>query len=154
MLTAVPKGFFSWDFTLLDADRPVAEVGLAFWPERGTLAVPGATFTVRREGLLSGAFLLESAGKVIARAQKPSVFKRRIEIEFDGDFYILETASYFGRAMRVKLGEQTIGSLQPQGFFSWRMDVDLPDGMPLPTCGFIFWLAVVLWKRDAESSGD
>lgn len=154
MLTAVPKGLFSWDFTLCNGDRPVAEVGLAFWPERGSLNAEGTNFTVRREGLLSGAFLLETAGKVVARAVKPSMFQRRIEIEFGEDRYLLETASYFGRAMRIKRGGEIIGVFQPKGFFTWRMDVDLPDNIPMAIRGFIFWLAVVLWKRDAESSGD
>lgn len=154
MLTAIPKGLLSWDFTLCDGDRPVAEIWLSWWPERGALSVNGVEFNVRREGLLSGAFLLENAGNLIARATKPNAFRRLIEIRDGGNRYVLEAASYLGRAMVVSCNDQLIGALRPQGFFTWRMDVDLPADMSVLLKSFIFWLAVLLWKRDAEASGD
>lgn len=49
-------------------------------------------------------------------------------------------------------GETEIGRVSPQGILSRRAEVDLPDAWPLPLKIFIVWLAVLLWKRDSDSS--
>ena len=75
MLTAVPTRWFSWDFTVTDGARTVATIDVSWWREQGTLTVDGVDHCVYREGMLSGEFILEAEGSVVARARKPSASK-------------------------------------------------------------------------------
>lgn len=72
-MQAIPNGWFSWDFTVIDHGKPVADIGV-------------------------------------------------------------------------------IGSTQIRGLFSRRIQVDLPRELALAKRVFIVWLAVILWKRDADAA--
>jgi hypothetical protein len=39
------------------------------------------------------------------------------------------------------------------GLLCRRMNIDLPEELPLPARAFIVWLTVILWKRDADAAG-
>ena len=152
MLELVPKSWFSWDFAALEASQPVAEIDISWWREKGVLTVQGASYPVYREGLASGDFLLESAGSVLARAQKPSAFRRSFLVEHAGKQYTLRAKSAFRRAFILLDGSEEVGSVCPEGIFTRRSKVDLPESLPLPVKIFIVWLTVILWKRDSEAS--
>jgi hypothetical protein len=109
------------------------------------------TFRVYREGLFRGAFLLESNASILAQAEKPSVFRRWLDIQHQGRHYILKTVSVFRRKLVLLDGSMEIGSLTPRGFFSRRVTVNLPGDLPAPLKAFIVWLALLLWKRDAAA---
>ena len=151
MLTAVPTRWFSWEFTVNDGPRAVATIDVSWWREQGTLTVGGVDHRVYREGMLSGDFILEAAGSVVARARKPSVFRRAFEIEHGRRRYELHATSVLRRRMVLLEGDKTIGSLSPQGVFTRRADVDLPPDLPLAVRVFVIWLAVILWKRESDS---
>jgi hypothetical protein len=53
VLTAIPKSWFSWDFTVADQGRPIADIGVSWWREKGRI---------------SGPFVLENHDGVVARA--------------------------------------------------------------------------------------
>jgi hypothetical protein len=57
MLTAVPKSWFSWDFTVMDGTQSVGDVDVSCWREKGVITVEGAHYRVYREGLMSGDFV-------------------------------------------------------------------------------------------------
>jgi hypothetical protein len=150
MLTAVPKRWFSWDFTVSEGDRSIAFIDTSFWRERGVLRVDGVDHQVYRERMLGGDFILETAGAVVARAQKPSAFRRAFAIEHRGRRYTLRATSAVRRRMALFEGDRSIGALSPQGIFTRRVNVDLPPDMPMAVRVFVIWLAVILWKRDAD----
>jgi hypothetical protein len=116
------------------------------------LTVQGAKYKVYREGLLSGAFILESAGSVVARAEKPSAFRRLFTIDHAGRQYTLRAAGIFGRVFAFLEGPREIGAIFPEGIFTRRVKVDLPERLPLPVRVFIIWLAIILWRRQADST--
>lgn len=151
MLTAVPKRWFSWDFTVWDGDRSVASIDTSCWREQGILTVDGVDHRVHRERILSGDFILETAGVVVARAQKPSAFRRAFAIEHHGRRYGLRATSMFGGRMALLEGDRSVGSVSPQGIVTRRLDVDLPPDLPLAVKVFVIWLAVILWKRDSDA---
>jgi hypothetical protein len=151
MLTAVPTRWFSWEFTVNDGPRSVATIDVSWWREQGTLTVGGVDHRVYREGMLSGDFILEVAGSVVARARKPSAFRRAFAIEHGRRRYVLQAASAFRRRMVLLEGDRTVGSMSPQSAFTRRADVDLPSDLPLAVRVFIIWLAVLLWKRESDS---
>ncbi|MBK7285311.1 MAG: hypothetical protein IPI83_14220 [Sphingomonadales bacterium] len=71
MLTAIPRHWFSWNFTLLDGGLPFGELGMAMWREKGGFTISNTVYRISRERLFSGGFVLESNGVVIATARKP-----------------------------------------------------------------------------------
>jgi hypothetical protein len=151
MLIAIPKQWFSWKFTVTDGSQPVAEIDISQWREKGRLTVEGVDYRVYRENMMSGDFILESAGSVVARAQKPSAFHRTFEISHDGDHYTLQAESAFRRTFLLLSGERQIGSLSPERMMSRRAAVDLPAELPLAVRVFVIWLALILWKRAADA---
>lgn len=150
-LSAIPKGWFSWDFRILDGARQVAEIDVAFWREQGRLTVQGVPYKVYRERLMSGAFILETEESVVARAEKPDAFRRRLLIEHEGKQLILQARTVFGREFTLFDGQSEIGSIAPEGLFSRRVEARLPENMSLPVRVFILWLVIILWKRDSDS---
>ena len=152
MLKAIPKRWFSWDFTVMEGSQPVADIDVSWWREKGLLTVHGTDYTVYREGLMSGAFILELDGTVLARAEKPSTFHRAFLIEHAGKQYTLRAKSAFRRAFLLLDGSREIGALSPEGIFTRRATVEFPEELPLPAKVFIIWLAVILWKRDSDSA--
>ena len=153
MLNAVPKGWFTPDFTILQNDVPVADLDLSLWREAAELSVGGEIYQVYREGMISGAFLLEAKSGVIARADKPHVFLRSFEVEYDGGKYILEAESAMMRKFVLRNGETEIGSIYPEHAFTSRAIVDLPEEMPLAVRLFLFWLVALMWKRAQTAKG-
>ena len=135
----------------MDGAQPVADIDVSRWRERGLLTVQGLTYEVYREGQMSGAFILKSAGSVLARAKKPSAFRRSFIIEHAGRQYTLRATSAFRRQFLLLEGSREIGSLSPEGLFTRRARVDLPQELSLPVKVFIIWLAVILWKRQTDS---
>jgi hypothetical protein len=81
MLRAIPSSFFSWGFTILEDDAAVAGLDVAWMREQGKLILVDRTeFNFYRQGWLSGPFMLESSGAVLAQADKPNAFTRRFEV--------------------------------------------------------------------------
>lgn len=152
MLEAIPKGWFSWDFTIRQEDRIVADIDISVWREKALLVVEGKPYKVYREGLVSGAFILESDGSVLAKAWKPSAFRRSFNIEYGDEQFTFSAKSPLGRGFVLLDASGEIGSLSPGGILTRRANVDLPERLPLPVRIFMIWLALILWRRNAESS--
>lgn len=152
MLTANPHSWFSWDFTLAKNGESIANIDLSSWREKGALTVANATYRISREGLCSGAFLLESNGTVLARARKPSAWTRRLVLDFGGAKFELKPQSAFARGFQLLEDERIVGTLLPDSFLTRKFNVELPEDLPLQIRAFIVWLTVLLWKRDASAA--
>ncbi len=152
MLRAVPNSWFSWDFTIFDGERAIGTIDLAWVREAGEMSLNGETFRVYREGLFGGAFILERDGQVLARAEKPSALTRSLTVECNGTRYTLRAESALRRKFVLSRDGREIGAVQPEHAFTYRATIELPEEMALPVKVFVTWLAVILWKREAESS--
>jgi hypothetical protein len=124
---------------------------MSWWGEKGAFAIDGATYRVYREALLSGPFVLEGQGGVVARAEKPSVFRREFVIRHAGHEYTLRPRSLWQRAFVLFDGSREIGSVAPKSAMTRKAAADLPDDLPLPVRAFIVWLTLISWRR-AQSS--
>ena len=153
MLTAIPRHMLSWGFSLTDGKTSLADIKISSWREKGELTISGVPYRVYRKGPLIGSFVLESRGTVIARAYKPSVFSRRMTVEFDKTRYELKPVSIFARKFHLLSGKTVVGKLFPTRWYSRRMHIDLSESIPLPVRTFIVWLTLLIWKRDSESGG-
>jgi hypothetical protein len=153
MLTAVPRHWYSWDFAIEDKDaKTVAAVHLSSWRDRGTIVVGDAEYSVERDGLLTGAFMLKHDGSIVAQAQKPSVFRRAFTVEYEARHFIVKSKSIWRRGCVVLEGQREVGTILPQFLFGRRAIIDLPDDEPLVLRSFIVWLALLLWKRDSDTT--
>ena len=101
MIEAVPKGIFSSGFHLQQDGRLIADLDASSWREKADVQIDGETFRLYREGMMSGAFILEWNGSTLARAIKPSVFSDRFE---------LEVGSGRSRCARSRCGRGASGS--------------------------------------------
>jgi hypothetical protein len=153
MLTIVPRRWYSWDFDLVDGDRRLAGLETSRWREKGVLNVDGVEHRVYREGLMSGEFILERDGVVLAHATKPSAFRNAFELNFNGWKYTLRKKSLLSRSFLVESGEREIGSLVPKSMWSRSARVTLPQDWPLPVRAFAIWLTIILWKRESDAGG-
>jgi hypothetical protein len=150
-LQIVPTHWYSWDVTLADESRSVAGITLSSWREKGELTIDGGTYRVSREGMVSGDFVLEGRGGTVARATKPSVFRRELVIRYADRTYMLRPQSAFGRTFVLWEGSRELGSIAPHSAFTCKADADLPQDLPLTLRAFIVWLVLMSWKR-AQSS--
>jgi hypothetical protein len=153
MLTANPRSWFSWDFILAKDGESLATIDLSSWREKGALNVANLPYRVYREGVWSGAFVLESNGAIVARAHKPSAWTRRLVIEVNGVQFELKPLSSFTRGFRLLKGEKVVGTLSPASIWNRKINVELPEDIPLSIRAFVVWLAVLLWRRDASAAG-
>jgi hypothetical protein len=151
-LTLAPRRWYSWDFTLHDGPREVADLDLSAWREKATLTIDDVEYRVYREGLMSGDFLLERGNTILARATKPSAFRDRFVMHYEGRDYMLRKASVWRRTFVLEDADREIGRIVPHSM--WRRDgtATLPAAWPLPLRTFIVWLAIILWKREAEAA--
>jgi len=152
MLTVIPKSWFSWNFTVMDGSRAIADIDVSWWREKGLLTVDGIDYNIYREGLMNGTFILELSGAVLARAEKLNVFHRTFLIEYAGKQYTLRAKSALLREFSLSDGDREIGTLSTKGVFTRRATVEFPEEIPLQAKVFIIWLAVILWKRESDSS--
>jgi hypothetical protein len=151
MLTVVAKNWFSWKFTLTAADRAVADINLSSWRERGGLQVDGRAYRVYRDGMM-GPFILAADGVEIARADKPSAFRRAFVVRHDGRELELRAANALRRRFQLLERGVEIGTIDPQSIWTRSADVEFRVPLPEPLQAFIVWLTLLLWKRESDSA--
>jgi hypothetical protein len=152
MLRAIPKGWWSPGYRILEGNSLVATIAPSWSREAATITIQGATYKAYREGFMSGAFLLESDGVMGMRAEKPSALYRSFQVECNGRRFTLEAESVGYRKFVLIADGRHFGSVYPEGWFSRKAIVDLPESISLPGRIFMFWLVMILWKRDSEAA--
>ena len=151
MLSAVPKKWFSWDFALKDPEgRHVGDVGLSAWRERGQVVLGTSEYQIRSDGMFAR-FVLEENGSVRARARQTSTFGCEFEIEFEGDHYSLKKRSMWRSAVVLRQGGEELGTILPIAWYKSGARIELADRLPPVVKLFAIWLALLLWKRDADA---
>jgi hypothetical protein len=151
MIEAVSKHIFSNDYVLHGAEGSVAELDVSGWRERAEFVLDGASYRLYRDGMV-GPFVIERDGAVIASARKPSAFRDRFEVELPDRTYVLRKTSWSGRRFGVFEGDRAVGEMAQTGWFSRRIRLSLPADWPAAVHIFLFWLALVIWNRDAAAA--
>ena len=153
ILRAVPQDWFTWNFTLFnDDDEEVAGITPAWFSESAEIYTGGEMYKAYRESWMSGAFIFQLNDSILAKAEKPSALNRSFNVEFDGRQYILEAEAVFFRKFILIDNGVEVGSITPENALTSAAVLDLPRDIPLPVKAFMFWLVMILWKRDADST--
>ena len=152
MLEAIPTNLFASTIRLQQKDQLVGEVDISPWREKARAELPEATYELRREGFCTGDFLLERDGNVVARASKPSLFQCSFDVVLPNRVVTFRRLSLWTRRFGLFDGEQQIGSVYPLGHLTRRSNIDLPPDWPLASRVFVFWLALLSWRRQNAAS--
>lgn len=127
MLEIVPEGIFSPDYGVFENKNVVAVVqNKAFsLHNKGTLLLNDKKFFVYREGIISGAFLMETEdNRTIARAEKPGFARDMFIIKFDNRELTLKSkifslsGKYYIYESEVQTGEISQLVFSQDGCFS------------------------------------
>ncbi len=149
MLKAIPKTW-SYTFSVMDGTECVAEaLNRSWWKDKAELSIHGDRYTARRE---KGAYVLESAAGVLARANQPRKLHRALVVEHSGRQYTLRAKSAFRREFLLFDRCLPIGSIAPEGMFTRRAEVNLPPTWPLAVRVFVIWLTMTMWKHADEAA--
>ena len=152
MIEAVPKRWFSGDYLLRQAHGTVADLDVSGWKEKAEFDVAGGRYRVYREGVASGAFVLEKNGQKLARAVKPSAFQARFELQVGGRSLTLRRPRWWRSDFVLFEGGVQVGSVRRAGAFTRRTIIDLPHDWALAAQVFVFWLALVIWNREQSAA--
>ncbi|MEW5826107.1 MAG: hypothetical protein AB1778_04680 [Candidatus Bipolaricaulota bacterium] len=151
MLVVVPLGWFSRRYAVRDTSRgEIGELGFASLRERGALRVDGAEYQVSREGL-AGDFILAGGGGSVARAAKPSAFRRALFLKVGDTEYALRPESAFGRGYLILAGDTQVGRIAPLRRWGRTLEADLPEQIASPVRMFILWLVLLMVRRQRAS---
>ncbi len=151
-LRVAPRAWYSYEFNVESGGRIVAEIALSSWRERATLMIDGRRYKAYRERFFAGAFILESDGAVVARAEKPSAFRREFVVDHAGTRWTLRAPSPLRRQFTLLSGDLEVGFVRPESAFRRAAAVMLPSALPLPLSVFVVWLVLLMWKRDADAA--
>jgi hypothetical protein len=152
MIKATPDDWITWNFTLSENDETVAQIIPAWFSESADIYVDGETYKASRESWMNGDFLFELNGTILLNAAKPSALSRSFTIVYDGRQYILEAESAFSRRFILMDPVNEIGSIDPESILTSDAAIYLPDEFPAHVKAFMFWLVMILWKRQADSA--
>jgi hypothetical protein len=153
MLKAIPKDKSLSTYQILEGETPVAEIDLSWWRERGKVSVEGKNYQAYRDGQTNGAFVLDLAGAIVARAEKAGLFRSSFNIECCGRQYNFRRPSLFESSFTLWNGALQVGWLRKESLFSRRTEADLPNDLPLTVRVFIIWMTIILRENQAESWG-
>lgn len=154
MITCVPESVFNWNFEVTGTSAGSAEVTFNFFTEQGTIHYGGVEYTVRKHGMLSGEWTLETNGQVCARAVKNNPLTRKFQVtEKSGDEFTLR-ALIMMRGYEILRGDSVIGTIKPAHIFTRRATIDCSEEMTEPCQLFCFWLAALTWRRAARSNNN
>ena len=148
----IPKAWYSWDFDVVGGDRTLARLDLSCWREKADVRIEDVNHRVFRERAMSGDFVIERGGQVLARATKPSAFRQAFLVNFNGKTYSLHRPSVWRRAFALLDGEQQIGSVSPNSVWTRAATADHPRDWPMAIKAFVIWLVIILWKRDSDGA--
>jgi hypothetical protein len=151
MLRSIPTSWFSWDSRLVEDDVEVAFLDLSTIRDAASFELEGRRWEIRREGMLTGEWLLETGGQVMARATKTSAFRRSYEVVAENRRLDLAPTGFARRAYQLRHGDIVIGGMAPDGFFRRSADVAFPGDLHLATRIFLAFLVLVQWRRTARS---
>lgn len=153
MLSAAPRRWLSWDYSVRDSDgADVARVTIGSWSEKGTVILAEEEYRVYRRGL-TGPFVLEGVdGATAASALKPSALQRKFAVRSGDREYALQATSALSREFGLFDGDRRVGAVVPASWLSRRARADFDAEIPPPLQAFVLWLTLLLWKRSSDSS--
>ncbi len=119
---------------------------------QGRIVDAHATYDIRKHGLFRGDWTLEHAGRIIAKAHKPSAMVRSFEVTSETVHFTVRAESALARAFEITVGQQVEGSIRPVHVFTRRATIQCAGTIPEHLQLFAFWLVGLAWRRSARGA--
>jgi hypothetical protein len=145
-------GWGSQVVRILSGENELTQLRITAFRSHGTFQVDGEEFTIQPQGFLRFSVLLKRGVSVIARMEKPSVFRRRFLIRSAGHRLTLEARGWTGGKYLLFLENREVGSVKREGFTRRRMTLDFPDEVPLVLQVFLVYIVHLQAKREAAAA--
>ena len=126
--------------------------------EAGAIVMGDRRLTIRREGTMSGAWLLEEdtpgvGAQVVASAEKPSAWRNGIILRMPGRPELrLKRASAWKPVFELAEADRRLGAIRRTSVWRRRVQAELPDDVPPPLQLFALWMAMLLYRRDDSAA--
>jgi len=146
MLMLHPGGLFSRTISVRQNGHELATIKDKAMREGARIRIEGVEYELRRTGLLSGDYLLENGGQVLARGRKPSFASRRMQADIGGWMYDLVPKSSFSSRFVVEHDGAVIGSIGPRPILRAH-PADLPGELATIYQVFLIGLVSLMWNR-------
>lgn len=148
MLEFKPRGLFSADYVFRTPSHELVVIEQSSWRDRAQFALQTLRYAMWREKAWSGDYVIDRAdGTRFGRARRPRYFREKYELDLGGRTFQMRRKSAWSREFVIQDGEKLVGMIRPASTFSRRVLVTLPDEWPLQFQVFVFWLALVSWRR-------
>jgi hypothetical protein len=139
----------SRDYTISQDGVDLIEILMPAFRERAEVKYGEQTYTICRESIMKGTFVLQSGDEALARAQK--IDSTAFEIDFAKRRFELRRLSVFQRQMGLLESGAQIGYISTTSWLGLEAVIGLPGDIPIPVQVFIFWLATFQWRRDSAA---
>ncbi|HEX6560157.1 MAG TPA: hypothetical protein VF021_11860 [Longimicrobiales bacterium] len=119
----------------------------------GTLALPDASYQIRRESLF-GPYVLADGERTIARARRAAFLKPSYHIIAEDRQLELVSRGFLMRRAQLLHGDVVLAEIGRSNFI--RRDVRIDDAAastPAPLLLFAGALLILFWRRQSRSSG-
>lgn len=152
MLDAEPTSWWGSTYKVSEDGVPLTELSLTNLREGGRFTLGGVPYTLRREGAGGDFVLADPSGVAIARARKPSAFRRRFELDHPDGSLRIESTSGWGRSYRVLGPEGQVGEVHRRSFWRRQARATLPADLQPPVQVFVLWLVILMFRRDEAAA--
>jgi len=153
MILGSPYSIFSWNYLFK------GEGHQAYWDQKWTseqcsILIDDSLFKVKKHGVTSGRWSLESENTVHATAQKTSVWRRSFQLETPMGVLHLGSNGALKRSFFLGLKGEVIATIYPKNIVSRHAEMEiLVEDYDFPSMAFAFWLVILTWRRQQGSGG-
>lgn len=151
-LLCLPEACCSSDFRVMDGNEEYARLRFNFYTEQGGITLPDASYRIGSLGQSSGRWVLERDGETLAKACKPSVMFRSMDIDTDSAPVQVEPRSVITRSFNLITGGRIAGTIKPVHVFTRTTWIECDDTVRPIVCLFAFWLVALSWRRSSKAS--
>ena len=151
-LRALPVGWRSWEFRVLDGEMEIARLDLARFRTRGEYELAGVRYEVAREGLLASRYVLNAGGRVIARTERESLVPAVLRVVAQDRQLTLHSRLGLRSAFVIRHGDREIGSARRTSLFRRGFRIDVERGLPLQLTLFLLVIVLLTWRRRARAA--
>lgn len=151
MLTCLPQSFCTWNYRVPNTSLGTAKLNFNFFSEQGGIHFDVQNYDVRKHGIASGLWTLETNGRVLADGKKTSLLFRTFEIVAGDRRLALKPQSAFTRCFDILESGRVQGTIRPKHPFTRRAVISCSSDVPEIVQLFCFWLVVVIWRRERNN---
>jgi hypothetical protein len=152
ILVVEPTGWASWNVLIKSGGSPITELKISAWKSRGSFQLDGQDFTIEPTGFWLQNATLQRGGAVVARAEKPSLFRRQFLITSAGYRLEMESRSWTGREYALMVGHQEVGRVSREGMLGRKISLELPVEVPEVIQVFLTYLVLCQAKRETAAA--